>query len=76
MKFPREKVIEAINCCAEFRCKECPYEVYEDPTNRLILRCIHALMEDIKELIASDEKHEQAKSRNTQEEWEKFWRNL
>ena len=76
MKFPREKVIEAINCCAEFSCKECPYKIYEDPANRLILRCIHMLMEDIKELIMSDEKCERVEPCNTQEEWEKFWRNL
>ena len=76
MKFPREKVIEAVNCCAEFYCGECPYNIYEDPSDRLSLRCIRMLMEDIKKIFDNDYHKSYIKTQDTQEEWEKFWRNL
>ena len=47
----KELILRAVAACSEFCCKECPYEFLDDPNGYLKLRCIHALMVDINELL-------------------------
>ena len=44
----KEVVAKAIDCCADFLCDECPFQIYDD--NHYRLRCIHRLMIAIKEV--------------------------
>ena len=41
------KVHKGIECCKEYYCGECPYEIYDDKGGTYILRCINKLMNDL-----------------------------
>ena len=43
------QIKQAIACCAEFLCGECPYQIYEDPNH--IMKCIHMLIVDVDKMI-------------------------
>ena len=50
---------KALKCCAEFLCKECPYQKYDGGT-RLPLKCSHTMIVDLyKELKEFDETKEE-----------------
>lgn len=42
-----EQIKLGMDCCTEFLCGECPYNIYEDPSREKMLRCIHLLMVDV-----------------------------
>jgi hypothetical protein len=48
------QIKQAITCCAEFLCGECPYQKYEDPNH--IMYCIHKLIVDVDKMINKDKR--------------------
>lgn len=49
METTENLISKAVECCTEYLCGECPYNVYED--NHYTFKCIHMLMKDINELF-------------------------
>ena len=45
----RSKVLKAVSTCADFYCKECPYNHLE--SKEYPLKCIHTLMMDVRDLL-------------------------
>lgn len=41
----RDKAIKGLQCCSEFLCGECPYNIYENKDYPL--RCVYKMMEDL-----------------------------
>ena len=50
------QIKQAIACCAEFLCSECPYQKYEDPNH--IMQCIHKLIVDVDKMINNKDEGE------------------
>ena len=44
----REETLKGLENCAEFSCRDCPYQIYNDET--YVLRCMHRLMVDLNNL--------------------------
>ena len=45
----REEVFKGLACCADFMCKDCPYQKFSDQT--YTLRCMHRLMSNMEKLF-------------------------
>lgn len=45
----KEKIIKDLAACNEFECNKCSYKYLDD--NDYPLRCIHALIQDVYELL-------------------------
>ena len=43
----KEDTLKGLECCSEFLCGECPYQIYEGPKGVYTLRCINKLMNDL-----------------------------
>ena len=48
-KLDKDKVLKALNCCANFVCGECPYNYLE--SKDYPLRCIHIFLQDLKIVV-------------------------
>lgn len=44
----REETLKGLECCADFMCKDCPYQKFSDHT--YTIRCMHRLMVDLQTL--------------------------
>lgn len=51
-----DEIKKGLDCCSEFICGECPYNIYE--SKEYPLRCIHKLLSDMKELEEAADKIE------------------
>lgn len=55
----KKELEKALECCAEFLCKECPYRKYDGGT-RMLLKCSHKMIVDLyNELKGIDETKEE-----------------
>lgn len=51
----KEEIKQALECCAEFICDECPYKKYDTDMETYPLKCSHRLIMDLyKELKGID----------------------
>ena len=46
-----EQIEKGIECCSEFLCGECPYENIPGIPDCINLKCMHVLINDIKEYV-------------------------
>lgn len=51
----KAKILNALECCTEFLCEECPYEKYDVQGHPL--RCINRLINDLYELHKKTDVH-------------------
>lgn len=48
----KETIMKALSVCAEFECDRCPYQYLDHEEYKL--RCIHALIMDLNEILKED----------------------